>query len=211
MKFYNYLKLLIITILILTGTSSLKAQNIDVGARIGGQWANASGWDTLSTTSKFNFTFSFFALIDAGPVVINPEVLFEGRGFKYDDDLGLFNLKQKIGYVTVPVFVNYYFMEDQLFIQAGPYASFLASADLNIEGSLGALGGDNQDSFNGIDYGLGFGAGVNVGRFDFGFRYMLGLADITEDGPNVSYDNTTVNHRVINFHVGVKILKNRGE
>ena len=170
------------------------------------QWANVSGIDSFDTKSKFNFTFSGYAIIPLGPVKLNPEILFEGRGFKYDDPQGIFELKQKLGYITIPVFVNYYFLDDQMYIQAGPYLSFLTSAELNLTGSLGTLGGENKDDFNGTDYGLGFGLGFDIGRFDFGVRYMLGLADITSE--TNSGDNF---NRVLNFHVGVKILKANSE
>ncbi len=198
----NYALSLFFGLFLLPFFSTSQAQNIDVGARVGLQWANVSGFDSLDTKAKFNFTFSAYTLIPLGPVKINPEILFEGRGFKYDDPDGFFELKQRIGYFSIPVFVNYYFLEDQMYIQAGPYVSFLTSAELNVSGSLSTLGGDNQDSFNNTDYGLGFGLGFDMGRFDFGFRYMLGLADITS-GTN-SADNF---NRVLNFHVGVKIIK----
>jgi Outer membrane protein beta-barrel domain len=200
----NYLFILLSFFLFSSQNSN--AQDIDVGARVGLQWANVSGIDSFDTKSKFNFTISGYVLMDLGPVVLNPEIMFEGRGFKYDDPAGFSELKQKLGYLTIPVFVNYYFLGDKMYIQAGPYASFLLSAELNLTGSLGAFGRENKDAFNGTDFGLGFGFGFDLGRVDFGVRYMLGLTDINAiDGAEPA------SNRVLNFHVGVKILKNRGE
>jgi hypothetical protein len=99
------------------------------------------------------------------------------------------------------VYLNYYFLNDKLFIQAGPYVGFLVNADLGVSGTLSILSGDNKEDFSSMDYGLGLGAGINFGRFDAGMRYNLGLGNISED------PDGTVKNRVFNIFLGFKILK----
>jgi len=172
----------------------------ELGIRVGANFANVSGIEDINTSSKFNMTVGVFAVIHFGNFGLNPEVIYEGRGFKYEES-GV-TLKQKLSYITVPVYLNYYLLNEKLYIQAGPYFGFLMNADLGVSGSLGILAGDNKDQFKSVDYGLGVGAGVNLGRFDVGLRYNLGLGNIAEESGDSSIKN-----RVLNVHMGFKIIK----
>ena len=92
-----------------------------------------------------------------------------------------------------------------MYIEAGPYLSFLLGAKQSVSGSLGTLDADNDEDFKSTDAGLGFGAGFNLGRWDFGVRYALGLTNISDVQGQDWYTRT------LNFHVGFRIIEQSGE
>ena len=194
-----------ITVLLLIVSFANYSNAQSVGIRLGGNVANLStDLDGFDPSSRFNFTIGAFGIFDigSGPLKLQPEINFEGKGAKTSDPNapGL-EFKQKLGYLTIPVFLDFYFAGDKLFLQAGPYFGFLLNADLNVSGSLGTLGGDNKDDFNSTDIGLGIGGGVDLGRVDFTLRYMLGLNNIS------AVDDVSTKTRTFNISVGFKILK----
>jgi hypothetical protein len=60
-----------------------------------------------------------------------------------------------------------------LFIEAGPQFNFLTNAEID--------GTDIKDQLKSNEFGLGFGAGVNLPLgFNGGVRYVLGFTDISD-------------------------------
>ena len=49
---------------------------------------------------------------------------------------------------------------------------------------------DVKDDVNDIEFGLIFGAGVNISTFIIGFRYNLGITDILKDSDSDSVKNS---------------------
>jgi hypothetical protein len=132
---------------------------------------------------------------------IQPEMVFSGQGYKYNADDGsglIIEWKQKLTYANVPILLNYY-VADNFYLQAGPYLGCLTNAELNVAGSLGILGGDNNKAFNGSDFGLGIGAGFKINKVNLGLRYQLGLSDIQSD--------VSIKNRVLNVSVGYRFVE----
>lgn len=93
--------------------------------------------------------------------MVQPEVLYSGKGAKYDGG------KFKFGYIEVPVLVQYK-TASGFFIETGPQIGFLISAKLNSQ--------DWKDQVKSTDYswvgGLGYKSTMGIGgsvRYDFGF------------------------------------------
>jgi len=190
-------------ILFAAGIQSVKAQSF--GVRIGANFANMN----LTTTSplpdlssNFGLAIGVFGVFKLGSIAIQPEINYTPQGFKYDDATTGIGLKQKMTYLSIPVFVDYYFM-DKIFIQAGPYIGFLTSAELTISGPIPFPGGDNKDSFSGTDFGLGFGGGVDLGKIDISLRYYLGLSNVIDDPLNPTDEGKT---KSFNLSLGWKFV-----
>lgn len=180
------------------------AQN--VGVTLGANIANVGGDfnDQISPDSKFNLTVGLFAeFMLADKLGLQPELVFSGQGFKYNQDFQGTSVeyKQKLGYVNIPVLFNYY-LSDNFYVQAGPYLGILTSAKASISGTLSLTDQDNKDSFESTDFGAMIGLGVKAGKFNFGARYQLGLANIN------ALSDDTANNRVINIHAGFRFLNN---
>lgn len=180
----------------------------DFGVKVGANIANIKGDSFDESDSKFNFTFGVFAeFMLSDKLGLQPELILSGQGAKLDVDDGAggtIEYKQKLSYVNVPVLANVYLGEN-FFLQGGPYVGFLTNAELNVSGSLSLLGGDNKDAFKSTDFGAMVGFGANAGKFNFGMRYQLGLANIAEDADGVEGD---AKNSVVQVNVGFKILDN---
>lgn len=174
----------------------------DIGASLGANFANVGGDDVESTSSKFNFTLGLFAEFTLSDNMgLQPELILSGQGFKFNDDNGSgtnVEWKQKLSYVNVPILLNYY-VADNFYLQGGPYIGFLTSAELNVSGSLGVLGGDNKDDYESTDFGFAIGAGLKMEKTNIGFRYQLGMADIQADN--------SVKNRVFNITFGYRFVQ----
>lgn len=86
-------------------------------------------------------------------------------------DPDISDIKYQFNYVSLPVMLRYNITEN-FNLQAGPQLGFLMSAKV----SDGDNSIDIKDGFKGIDFGAGFGAGVDFGKFNAGIRYYLGLS-----------------------------------
>ncbi len=172
-----------------------------VGVSIGANFANVGGDDVEETESKFNFTAGLFAeFMLSEKIGLQAELVSSGQGYKFDDPGGSgFELKQKLGYLNVPVMANIY-LADNFYVQAGPYLGFLLSAEESISGSLGTTDTDNKDQFESTDFGAMLGLGVKAGKFNFGARYQLGLSDIVADA--------SAKNRVFNVSAGFRFVNN---
>jgi len=191
-------KVLLSIVAIFAFAAASNAQNF--GVSLGANFANVGGDDVEETESKFNFTAGLFAeFMLSDKVGLQPELVSSGQGYKFDDEDSGFELKQKLGYLNIPVLANIY-IADNFYAQAGPYLGFLMSAESSISGSLGTTDTDNKDDFESTDFGAILGLGVKAGKFNFGARYQLGLADIAADA--------SVKNRVFNIHAGFRFVNN---
>lgn len=98
---------------------------------------------------------------------------------------------EKTHYLEIPLNLAYKFTINEtsdFFIQAGPFLAYGLSNTDN-------TGGESADLFKDgllkrLDFGLGFGAGVEFGSFVTSLNYELGLADLNDDP---TYDGKIMN------------------
>jgi len=122
------------------------------------------------------------------PFSVQPEVLYAQFGTDFDrNDSNL-----RLDYVQIPVLVMYRlnnrFNSLTPFLFAGPYVGFLSNTvpegifgnelqfPLENGGSILA-----EEAVNNTDYGLVFGAEINLSNIVVGLRYNAGLNDVFED------------------------------
>jgi hypothetical protein len=143
---------------------------------------------------KFNFSVGGFAIIPAGPILIQPELLFSMKGVSYEKDIegsnSTFSASDNLSYIDIPVLIKLP-ATPQLNIFAGPYVSILLSSEIDYEyegltadeeAAMELMGMSTSESFDwadgtsGLDVGLTAGLGFNINsslmldaRFNMGF------------------------------------------
>jgi hypothetical protein len=108
-----------------------------------------------------------------------------------------------MGYICLPVFVRINVSHGIHFL-LGPQLSYLISATTTFRASgLPATTVDAKDSYQNFDFGLVGGAGIDIRKFNAGFRYTLGLANVNK---NPSNPETEKNY-VIQIVAGYRLTK----
>jgi Outer membrane protein beta-barrel domain len=118
---------------------------------------------------------------------IQPEILYSSKGSKVTYDnwiLGEGEYRFNLNYIEVPVLAVFN-IGPHFNLHAGPYAAFLASAnikDMRDDGTIADANDLNADNFNRFDYGLAGGAALEFSNFTIGARYNYGLKEIGKSG-----------------------------
>lgn len=125
-----------------------------------------------------------------------PGLLFTEKGFVYKDDD--YKFSTKIYYFEIPLNVVYKYDIGILEIYgvAGPYFGFAVSGKFKYDDSTEKIkfGDDTgDDNIKRGDFGLNFGAGVEISSFQIGLNYGLGIL-------NASYvDKGVMKNRVFSI------------
>ncbi|MDH6253732.1 opacity protein-like surface antigen [Chryseobacterium sp. H1D6B] len=136
---------------------------------------NISTISSDDSKSKAGFYGGAFANIPvASSFSVQPEVLYNGLGAKYD---GNSDLKINLSYISVPVMFQYK-ATPEFYLEAGPQFSFLIDSKLKYQSNST----DAKDLVKGFDFGIGIGAGYyftpNIG---VNVRYVAGVTDIAKE------------------------------
>ena len=183
--------------------ASVEAQTpIHYGVVAGLNLASASGdVGELFDESRTGFAVGGAVEFGMSPTLsIRPEVLYTQKGAKVSegDDEFRFNTS----YIEIPVLAKYAFpMQGSIrpHLLAGPALAFNTGCELELEVSGDTESADCEDDgleISSFDYGLMFGAGVDIGAFNLGVRYDLGLSDIPDS------DDADGKNQVLSFMAG---------
>lgn len=166
--------------------------DLELGAGLGVNLSNISGDDfDYDTGTGFNVAGSadyYFS----NRWSIKAKLMYDQKGCNdvylltdTDEYYTNFNLN----YLTIPVMANWHFGKNrQWYLNFGPYASFLMSAE-ETEGGL-----DLKDGFNSTDFGVEVGIGVKIPLNDqlklfIEYEDSAGLSDISK-GNDGTFRNT---------------------
>ena len=154
--------------------SGLQAQSdFEFGVKAGFNVSSLGGNDNFNSAKPGFHAGVALAFPFGDKISIQPEVLvsLQGSGGFVREDLNFF-------YLNLPI-MGKYNIWDELHIEAGPQIGFLLSN--NLDGN--AFGGDNEfDATNGLDLGLGVGAGYRLNdNFYFQLRYSAGIINAIKD------------------------------
>lgn len=139
-------------------------------------------------------------------LAIQGEPVFLQKGGKVTEDNETFGLK--ILYFDIPVFLRYNIALSSgtvlPYVIAGPNLGFRAASKVVFpDGSSSS----NKDEINGVDLGLGIGAGVEVPYNNLIFfgetRYAFGLTNINSE--TVEGDESKVMNRGLQILLGIKV------
>jgi hypothetical protein len=148
------------------------------GVRLGANISNVkvdSPFGDISYDSKIGALAGVYLTAQlADKIALQPELLYSGYGAKLDE------VNLNLGYVSVPVFLQYQ-INEMFNLNVGPQFGFLLSAKSEDE--------DIKDSFKGLDLGGALGLGLNFGKFNAGLRYYLGLSNISDQGGDFKVKN----------------------
>ncbi|WP_452224710.1 porin family protein [Lacinutrix chionoecetis] len=202
-------KLLFAAAIAVLGFTSANAQEVKFGVKAGVNFATIGG-DIEDVDGRTSFHAGGVAeIMVSEKFSVQPEVLYSSQGVseeyteeffgeevKYEDKL-------KLDYIYVPVMAKFYVAEG-LSLQAGPQVGFLISAEaeseVTVDGETESDSFDAKDSFKGIDFGVGLGAGYKLDNgLNFSARYNLGLSNISD---NDDADDFSIQNNVIQVSIG---------
>jgi len=130
---------------------------------------------------------------------IQPGLLFAQQGARFN--LEFFGTEMKstisINYLQMPINAQLGFgvgNNARVLLQAGPYLGFALGGNISIEisgetNSEDIQFGSNPGEMNRFDLGVGFGAGVEFGRFQVGLGYNLGFANLSNEEATTTRNN----------------------
>jgi opacity protein-like surface antigen len=170
-------KAILVTVLLLVLSFNAQAQLLQIGAKVGLNYANFSGTDiqTDAITSYHAGLIAEIKLLDK--FAIQPELLYTTQGASYENAGKEF--KNELGYIAIPVLAKIY-LSKSFSLELGPQASFLLSKKNNFDAS-------DPNTFDfAVDAGLSFKITKNI--FIQG-RYVLGLTEIS---PNADAKNSVL-------------------
>jgi len=111
---------------------------------------------------------------------LQPAVLYSTKGAKYDI-LGE-EAEIRPGFIEVPVnmLYKYDFGPVQLLLKAGPYFAYGVGGQVESNGIEADISyGSGTNDMKPFDFGLNFGAGVDISNFQIAAHYGVGLANLT--------------------------------
>jgi hypothetical protein len=161
-------------------TSSINGLSISADSKIG---LMAGAYLTIMTSDKFG---------------IQPELVYSQYGSSATSNGQ--SASNNFNYLSLPVMLRYNVAEN-ISLQAGPQLGILLSATR----TSGSSSIDLKDQAIGIDFGAAFGLGADLGDFNLGARYYLGLSNIEK---NSSIQGLTVKttNSAIQLFIGYRLF-----
>lgn len=200
-----FMKRILIFSLVTAIAGSAYGQTFDYGVKAGLNIAklNVSAMGFSATSDEL---FSFHAgvygtIMTSEKFGIQPELIYSGQG-------GAGSGNFVLGYLNVPVMLRYEFSPG-INIQGGPQVGFLLNATVD--------GMDAKSAMNTVDFGLGFGLGVDrPSGVNFGFRYVLGLSNTFSSESSAALagfglPGVSMMNQVMQFSVGYKLSGAKGD
>ncbi|MEZ4779275.1 MAG: porin family protein [Flavobacteriaceae bacterium] len=190
------MKKLLILFAFTLSSASIFAQGVDLGLKVGVNFANLSDASNLDLSSKTGFVFGAFAGAKLGDKLgIQGDLLYSAQGAKSDEE-GIDDID--LNYVNVPVVLKY-FLTDQIHIHAGPQFGFVV--DDNVAKVLTSIADAESFDLSGI---IGIGVDLPMGiRLDG--RYNFGLSDVISSNDKTVVDSGGKNS-VITISAGYSFL-----
>ena len=181
-------KAILITMVFTFAALTFYAQTgVGVGIKAGANFANQNVKD-ISTKTITNYHVGAYLNLNLSEKFgIRPEVLYSAQGSKWED------AKVDFNYVAIPVMLRVKPVE-VLSLEVGPQFSFLTKA--HVEGV-----GDVMDQLKKNDFGLAFGAGLQLPLgFNIGARYVLGFTDVSD------VSESSIKNRIFQLYAGWTFL-----
>lgn len=183
-------KLFFIVVVAVCFSTGAMAQGISGGIKAGLNFANQkidAGSFSASPDGRTSFHAGVFAIIKLGTLGLQPEILYNSVGSKFDDDV------TKIDYVSVPVLVRFNFAKI-VNIHVGPQFGMLLSAKVEDE--------DVKDQLKSTDLGIVAGVGLDLPMgLIVSARYVVGVSDVNDSGGDYKLKNN-----VMQLSVGYKLF-----
>ena len=160
-------KIIFLSLIVLFTTKSL-SQGVDLGIKVGANFATLTELPNVDTRTGLNFG-AFFTIKFNDKIAIQGDVLYSQQGAEFDLD------KVDLDYVNVPIVFKYYLVK-RLNLHVGPQFGFLVS---DFDAS------EFEDSYKSTDVSgvVGLGLDLPLG-FRVDGRYNFGLTELLPDVKN---------------------------
>ena len=160
-------KIIFLSLIVLFTTKSL-SQGVDLGIKVGANFATLTELPNVDTRTGLNFG-AFFTIKFNDKIAIQGDVLYSQQGAEFDFD------KVDLDYVNVPIVFKYYLVK-RLNLHVGPQFGFLVS---DFDAS------EFEDSYESTDVSgvVGLGLDLPLG-FRVDGRYNFGLTEFLPDVKN---------------------------
>lgn len=180
------------------------------GVKGGVNWSNLWVKEVNDNNARFGFHVGLFGrFASPGKLGFQVEALYDQKGSSVRKNFGVIDqeITYKFDYVTVPLLVIIP-VGEVLEIQGGAYLGYMVLSETTSKGDLGTDYTDPKDSkFNGFDYGLVGGLGINVGKMaQLGVRYEHGLNEIANN-PISNYVLGSSKNSTLQAYVAIAIGK----
>ena len=184
-------KVLLIACIALFGFN-VNAQGVSFGAKAGVNFASLTGDDVDDLDGRTSFHIGAVAEISISEKFsVQPELIYSAQGAKESFEGEDFELN--VDYLNIPVLAKYYVAKG-FSLEAGPQVGLLLSAKIKAGGEEE----DFKDEVKGIDFGANLGLGYKLDNgLNFSAKYIVGLANISEDS-----DDSDVKNSVVQVSVG---------
>jgi len=160
-------KIIFLSLMVLFTAKSL-SQGVDLGIKVGANFATLTELPNVDTRTGLNFG-AFFTIKFNDKIAIQGDVLYSQQGAEFDLD------KVDLDYVNVPIVFKYYLVK-RLNLHIGPQFGFLVS---DFDAS------EFEDSYESTDVSgvVGLGLDLPLG-FRVDGRYNFGLTEFLPDVKN---------------------------
>ncbi len=160
-------KIIFLSLMVLFTAKSL-SQGVDLGIKVGANFATLTELPNVDTRTGLNFG-AFFTIKFNDKIAIQGDVLYSQQGAEFDLD------KVDLDYVNVPIVFKYYLVK-RLNLHVGPQFGFLVS---DFDAS------EFEDSYESTDVSgvVGLGLDLPLG-FRVDGRYNFGLTEFLPDVKN---------------------------
>jgi len=181
-----------------------QSRAFDIGVK-GGVNLATFRTDVEDFDSRTGFNVGLFTRISAGPLALQPELLYSQKGAAFSFDIPEFDgfasvegvgadqtfpgssldVTFQVDYLEIPILAVLDLPSGPLspFLMAGPALGIKLNESVSVSGFDDDFIDDDEDEVNSIDFGLVLGGGLNVGlptgqTVVFDARYTLGLTDL---------------------------------
>jgi hypothetical protein len=188
---------------IISAVVALTIFGLNAGAQVrfgamGGFTSSSSKVSKIDSKSISLYHVGFTMQAKFGPMAIQPSLLYQMKGTNMEnyeklpiaEAIGLTKIETKVGYLELPVQLQYGL--DLLllrpYIFAEPFVGYAVNIDNDAHGLKGAIQAAKdikhdfkESNFNRFEYGLGLGAGVDLGSLQLSAKYFWNLGSLAEE------------------------------
>ncbi len=165
-------------------SSTSNAMGSAFGVKGGANWSNLWVKEVNDNNARFGFHVGLFArFAEPGALGFQIEALYDQKGNTVKKTYGTIDqeITYKFDYATVPMLVLIP-LGEVMEIQGGAYLGYMVLSEVSSDGDQGFDSSDPSDGkFNGFDYGLVGGLGLNLGKAQVGVRYEHGLNEVASN------------------------------
>jgi len=195
-------KLILLSVALIFGSLAYsQIPGFSIGPKIGTTFSKfTTDEDQIKEEMKNSFFFGAFVRL-GNKIYLQPELLVMSRnGLLKDENAPESEVTLKIHTIDVPLLAGIKVLDLKAVnvrVMAGPVASFVIDKNINSENWNETI---TQDDFKNMNWGLQFGAGVDVLFLTLDLRYEIGLNDVSE------LENFDLKNNMFTVGLGWKIL-----